>query len=220
MTATDRTDPWLDLLTRWDVQQSAYIADRDRVYEVMFEVLTHLQPAEDLVVLDLACGPGAISSRLLARLPKARSVTVDVDPVLLSIGESAVATWTAGCGGSGPTCATRTGSPPSVPTARTAPSTRCCPARRCTGWTRRSWSRPTGARSDCCAPRGSCSTPTTCRTLPAAGCARRATLWPEGARDWTGASHRFHEAALLDAGFTEAGVVWQDLQERILVGLR
>ncbi|MFY1632272.1 hypothetical protein ACN27F_03130 [Solwaraspora sp. WMMB335] len=50
--------------------------------------------------------------------------------------------------------------------------------------------------------------------------ALRPTLWPDGARDWTGSTHHFHESALLDAGFAEAGVVWQDLHERIVVGLR
>lgn len=51
-------------------------------------------------------------------------------------------------------------------------------------------------------------------------CAHRATLWPEAARDWTGGTHHFHESALRDAGFAEAGVVWQDLQTRVIAGLR
>ncbi|MFE7799408.1 class I SAM-dependent methyltransferase [Nocardia sp. NPDC057440] len=36
-------------------------------------------------ILDLACGTGAISRRLFARLPGARSVAVDMDPTMLAI---------------------------------------------------------------------------------------------------------------------------------------
>ena len=51
--------------------------------------------------------------------------------------------------------------------------------------------------------------------------AERDRLWPDG----TGTGQRsvglaFHEAALLEAGFDEVGVVWQDLEERVLVALR
>ena len=42
-------------------------------------------PAE-FVALDLACGPGAISQRLLKRFPQARCIAVDLDPFLLTIG--------------------------------------------------------------------------------------------------------------------------------------
>lgn len=43
-------------------------------------------------VLDLACGPGRVSARLLARIPEARCVAVDVDPVLLAIERGALDT--------------------------------------------------------------------------------------------------------------------------------
>jgi O-methyltransferase involved in polyketide biosynthesis len=36
-------------------------------------------------VVDLACGPGSITCRLFDRLPRARSIAVDVDPVVLTI---------------------------------------------------------------------------------------------------------------------------------------
>jgi SAM-dependent methyltransferase len=42
--------------------------------------------------LDLGCGPGAVSERLLFRLPAARSVGVDYDPVLLRLGRSGLGT--------------------------------------------------------------------------------------------------------------------------------
>jgi SAM-dependent methyltransferase len=42
------------------------------------------------VALDLACGPGAIAQRLLARVPDAEVMGVDTDPVLLALGEGAL----------------------------------------------------------------------------------------------------------------------------------
>ncbi len=42
-------------------------------------------------VVDLACGPGTITRRLLDRLPRARSIAVDVDPVLLTIASATFA---------------------------------------------------------------------------------------------------------------------------------
>jgi SAM-dependent methyltransferase len=53
----------------------------------MLDVLDVLLP-EEFLALDLACGPGAISQRLLSRFPKARSVAVDLDPVLLTMGQA------------------------------------------------------------------------------------------------------------------------------------
>ncbi|MGH3670876.1 MAG: class I SAM-dependent methyltransferase [Pseudonocardiaceae bacterium] len=81
--------PWADWLRRWDVQQGVYIEDRERGFEVMFSFLDALLPAE-ITVLDLAAGAGSISQRLLRRCPEARCVAVDVDPVLLAIGQGAL----------------------------------------------------------------------------------------------------------------------------------
>ncbi|MGH3934823.1 MAG: hypothetical protein ACRDS1_07600 [Pseudonocardiaceae bacterium] len=51
--------------------------------------------------------------------------------------------------------------------------------------------------------------------------AQRARLWPDdGASDKRSAGLAFHEAALLEAGFGEVGVIWQDLEERVLMALR
>lgn len=49
-----------------------------------------MQP--DFVALDLCCGPGSLSQRLLAHFPQARSVAVDLDPVLLALGQGALGT--------------------------------------------------------------------------------------------------------------------------------
>jgi trans-aconitate methyltransferase len=42
-------------------------------------------------VVDLGCGPGTITLRLLDRLPGVRSIAVDVDPVLLTIASATFA---------------------------------------------------------------------------------------------------------------------------------
>ncbi len=57
----------------------------------MLDVLEALLP-EDFVALDLACGPGAISQRLLDRFPRARCVAIDMDPVMLALGQGALGT--------------------------------------------------------------------------------------------------------------------------------
>lgn len=76
-------------MQRWDVQQTGYLPDREERFNAMFHVLQTLLPP-DFVALDLACGPGSISQRLLARFPQARSVAVDLDPVLLTLGQNAL----------------------------------------------------------------------------------------------------------------------------------
>ena len=80
---------WADWLERWDVQQSGYLPDREGRFNAMLDVLDVLYEGE-FVALDLACGPGSISQRILNRFPKARCVAIDFDPVLLQIGQGAL----------------------------------------------------------------------------------------------------------------------------------
>ncbi len=78
-----------ELLRRWDAQQGAYVAHREQRFEVMLrtlELLGHRQP----VVLDLACGPGSISARVLQCFPAAEVVAVDQDPLLLQLARDTV----------------------------------------------------------------------------------------------------------------------------------
>ena len=82
---------WAHWLARWDAQQTGYLPDREARFDAMLTVLEVLAPP-DFVALDLCCGPGAISQRLLARFPRARSVAVDLDPILLALGQGALGT--------------------------------------------------------------------------------------------------------------------------------
>lgn len=84
--ATASAVDWHAWLHRWDVQQTGYLNDREARFNAMFEALEILMPAE-FVALDLACGPGAISQRLLQRFPHARCIAADLDPLLLTIGQ-------------------------------------------------------------------------------------------------------------------------------------
>jgi trans-aconitate methyltransferase len=83
-------------LASWDRQQEGYMADRDQRFAVIADVVAHVA-GDAPTVLDLCCGPGSLGQRLLARLPDARIVAVDADPVLQLIGRDALAddriTW-------------------------------------------------------------------------------------------------------------------------------
>lgn len=68
----------------WDVQQEGYMPDRETRLATLLDVVEAVAGPNPLV-LDLACGTGSISRRLLERLPGARSIAVDVDPALLTI---------------------------------------------------------------------------------------------------------------------------------------
>jgi trans-aconitate methyltransferase len=73
---------------RWDRMQTAYLPEREERFSAMLDALERLLPG-DVRVLDLACGIGSISQRLLERFPAARCIALDADPVLLSVGEGA-----------------------------------------------------------------------------------------------------------------------------------
>jgi SAM-dependent methyltransferase len=82
---------WGDWLRRWDTQQQGYVPEREARFTAMFDALAELLPAS-FVALDLGCGPGSISQRLLARFPDAQAIAVDIDPVMLAIGRGAIGT--------------------------------------------------------------------------------------------------------------------------------
>jgi trans-aconitate methyltransferase len=88
---TSQRVDWHDWLKRWDVQQSGYLPEREARFDAMLDVLEVLLP-DTFIALDLACGPGAISQRLLARFAQARCIAVDLDPVLLTMGQQVLGT--------------------------------------------------------------------------------------------------------------------------------
>lgn len=84
-------------LQRWDTQQASFFSDREERFAVLCDVLeTGLADIPDPVVLDLGCGPGSLAARLHERLPQARIIGIDADPLLLGLAASAypeVADW-------------------------------------------------------------------------------------------------------------------------------
>ena len=85
-TATDRPDrAWAEAWQEsWDRQQEGYMPDREERLAALLDVVEAVAGPQPLV-LDLACGTGTISRRLLQRFPRARSIAVDIDPALLTI---------------------------------------------------------------------------------------------------------------------------------------
>jgi SAM-dependent methyltransferase len=79
---------WQSWLERWDTQQRTYVTEREERFDVIADVVTAVA-GERPRVLDLGCGPGSLSLRLLDRLPGASVVAVDADPVLLTLGQRA-----------------------------------------------------------------------------------------------------------------------------------
>jgi trans-aconitate methyltransferase len=76
-------------LVRWDTQQAGYLPDREERFSAMLDVLEVVLPP-DFFAVDLCCGPGSLSQRLLERFPQARVLAVDLDPVLLALGQAAL----------------------------------------------------------------------------------------------------------------------------------
>lgn len=64
--------------------------DRELRIGVLLDVIEGIAGTAPTVV-DLACGTGTVTRRLLDRLPCARSIAVDVDPVLLKIASATFA---------------------------------------------------------------------------------------------------------------------------------
>lgn len=83
---------WKQWLDRWDNQQTYYIPNREQRFNLMFDILEK-QNSDSFIIIDLACGPGSISQRVLNRFPKASSIAVDLDPILLKLGQEALGTF-------------------------------------------------------------------------------------------------------------------------------
>lgn len=93
MTDTDFTTTgadWRAWQESWDRQQEWYMPDREERFRVMLDMVEAFVGTTPRV-LDLACGTGSITARLLTRFPRATSTGVDLDPALLAIAEGTFA---------------------------------------------------------------------------------------------------------------------------------
>jgi SAM-dependent methyltransferase len=249
---------WQDWLRRWDAQQAGYLPFREERFAAMLDVLEVVLPPA-FVAVDLACGPGAISQRLLARFSAARCVAVDTDPVLLSLGQAALGDqggrlrwvkadltepeWPATLGEE------QVDAVLSATALHWLPGDALARAYRALG----QLVRPGGVflNGDRC---GFAPHMPTFRALAEAARAQREGNRPAGSEDWQAwwdalrrepdladlfaeRERRFawrqpwdrrwespiyelHEAALREAGFREVGVVWQRLDDHVLLAVR
>ena len=76
---------WTGWQESWDHQQEGYLPDREERFSVLAALVGVVADGAPPRVLDLACGCGSITSRILGRFPAARVVAADIDPVLLRI---------------------------------------------------------------------------------------------------------------------------------------
>ncbi|MFE0425429.1 class I SAM-dependent methyltransferase [Streptomyces sp. NPDC058953] len=83
-TETGQVTDWAAWQQSWDRQQEWYMPDREERFRVMLDMVEATVGTEPRV-LDLACGTGSITDRLLRRFPGATSTGVDLDPALLAI---------------------------------------------------------------------------------------------------------------------------------------
>ncbi|WP_406294437.1 class I SAM-dependent methyltransferase [Streptomyces sp. NBC_00624] len=90
MTETAADTDWQAWQRSWDRQQEWYMPDREERFRVMLDMVEAVVGPEPRV-LDLACGTGSITDRLLKRFPEATSTGVDLDPALLAIARGSFA---------------------------------------------------------------------------------------------------------------------------------
>jgi len=90
-TAEDAISPevaraWIE---RWDVQQQGYLPDREDRFTALIDAVEEAAGRPDPLVLDLGSGPGSLAVRLLRRIPAARVIALDADPLTLGLGRAA-----------------------------------------------------------------------------------------------------------------------------------
>ena len=76
-------------INRWDAQQQWYMPDREERFTALIDAVEAGTGRDDPLVLDLGCGPGSLAVRLLDRIPGARVIAIDSDPLLLTLGRAA-----------------------------------------------------------------------------------------------------------------------------------
>lgn len=85
-TTTSALDTARSLANRWDAQQTGYIRHRAERFDTIARVVAAVcADFAEPRILDLAGGTGSLAIEVLARMPGARAVIADKDPVLLAI---------------------------------------------------------------------------------------------------------------------------------------
>jgi SAM-dependent methyltransferase len=79
-----------ELRSSWEVQQAGHAPDRELRFRLILDYVEALA-GPPRRVLDLCCGPGSLTRRVLERFPEVEVVAVDVDPVQLDLARDAFA---------------------------------------------------------------------------------------------------------------------------------
>ncbi len=77
-------DTWID---RWDQMQDRLVAKRSERFEIIIQLITATQSSPKRI-LDIGCGTGSLSLRLIESFPEAEVFCVDIDPTMLWIAET------------------------------------------------------------------------------------------------------------------------------------
>ena len=75
---------WADWQESWDRLEDELAPRREWLIAGLIDVVEAVVPPDGIVV-DLACGTGTVTLRLQERMPRVSVIAVDVDPVLLTI---------------------------------------------------------------------------------------------------------------------------------------
>ncbi|HEY6796502.1 MAG TPA: class I SAM-dependent methyltransferase [Kineosporiaceae bacterium] len=78
-------------IIRWDRQQERFLPEREAQFTALVDAVEEVSGRPDPLVVDLGCGPGCLSIRVLDRLPGSAVVAIDADPILLELGRRAFA---------------------------------------------------------------------------------------------------------------------------------
>ncbi|MER7008897.1 class I SAM-dependent methyltransferase [Dactylosporangium sp. NPDC000555] len=89
---TAAVDPWQKLLASWDDQQTGYLPRREERFAMMTRTIGEVI-GDSFAALDLGCGPGSLSQRILAAHPAATAIAVDADPLLMELGRHALSDY-------------------------------------------------------------------------------------------------------------------------------
>ncbi|MBM7368637.1 class I SAM-dependent methyltransferase [Gordonia hydrophobica] len=73
------------LLISWDRQQEAYIANREFRFTAILDALEVGIDTDSPTIVDLACGPGSLSNRILDRFTNSTVIGIDFDRALLEL---------------------------------------------------------------------------------------------------------------------------------------
>lgn len=77
---------WKLWVTRWERMQKQYLVQRNKRFDIILQLLQKTQP-NLTIVLDLGCGTGCLTLRLLDTFPDIHVIGIDADPTLLALAQ-------------------------------------------------------------------------------------------------------------------------------------